>query len=79
MDAATGQQVTPAAVGQPEPENEPAEVKEGEHDDPRPSDERQGGSQCRGADQQGDGRKGDPFGDSRLTGLEGVGVGRGGA
>ena len=78
VDAATGQQVAPAALGQPEPESEPAEVKDGEHEDPRTPKERQGDSQRRGADQQGDGGKGDALGNSGLPGLEGVGVGRGG-
>ena len=77
-NAAAGQQIAPGAVGRPEPEGQPTEVKDRKHGGPRPLDKRQSGSQCRSAEQQGDGGEGDAFGDGWLPGLEGVGVGCGG-
>ena len=67
-----------AAPSHPEPQGEPAHVKEDEHEEPLPLTDCQGSTQCRSAGQHGDRGQGDAFGDSGPSGLEGVGVGRGG-
>ena len=77
-DAATGQQIAPASAGQSEPQGEPADVKEDEHENPRPPQERQGRAQRRRAGQQGDGGKGGALRGCGPSGLEGVGVSRAG-
>ena len=77
-DAATDQQAAPAPAGQPEPQGQPADVKEDEHEDPRPLQERQGRAQRRRAGQQGDGGKGGALRGGRPSSLQGVGVGRAG-